>query len=338
MIDWLTLKIDPMKLTPEAFDKFYQNRSRLCLVDPAGSLVWEKPTRESVRSDSHQLTVEFATDLLVYGSPARLVTNDCDNVFGSDDVRHCAELMVGHVEKTLGIQLPQYQHWKCTRIDVTENYDMGSATNVQTALSMLRHAEGGRYQVRTTSESVYWSTESTYRSGKAYHKGAHLEYLVKRGKLTLDSEKMQAAAKLLRLELKLGRHWFKKICKKHWYQLTPSDLAQEHSDYFSKLIGDCEVSEMTDHQEKLAKTAVELGYKPGAGRAAFGSWNWIKASGYADWRAGMPRATFYRHKKILLAAGMSYADFAAGTVVPIRKRRVVLEAPVKSWAQLLKAA
>jgi II/X family phage/plasmid replication protein len=338
VIDWLTLKIDAMALAPEAFNAFYANRSRLCLIDPAGNVVWQKPTRESVRSDTHQLTIEFGSELVVYGSPARLASGDADNVFGSDSVGHCAELMVDHVARTLGVQLPPFQRWECTRMDVTENFYLGSLANVKQALEMLRHAEGGRYQLRTDCESVYWSVKSTYRSGKAYGKGAHLDYLVRRGKLEIDDERRAAAAGLLRLELSLRRHWFTRICKKYWFQLSPSDLAKEHSEYFSKLIGDCEVSEMTDLQAHLAATAVKLGLSPGAGRAAFGSWNWIKSLGYQDWRAGIPRATFYRHKKILLAGGLCYADFRERKVVPIRKRRVVLDAPVKSWAELLKAA
>jgi len=338
MIDWLTLKIDVMKLNQEAFDRFYQNRSKLCMVDPQGNVVWERPTRESVRSDSHQLTVEFGTHLIVYGSPARLLTGDHDNVFGSDSIRECAQAMVKHLEQTLAVKLPEYQMWQCKRIDVTENYFLGSLLNVKQALEMVRNAEGGRFQLRVECESVYWSTKSKYRSGKAYSKGQHLAFLIKRGKLLLDEQKLQAAAGLLRLELSLRTHWFSKICKKSWYLLTPNDLATEHNEYFSKLVGDCEVSEMSDLQQKFADAALSLGLNPGQGRACFGSWNWIQSYGYNDWKEGVARSTFYRHRKIMMKAGLSYADFQNRKVVPIRKRRVVLDRPVKSWSELLKVA
>lgn len=339
MIDWMTIKIDAMDLPQEAFDHFRKSHFTLVLVDPQGNCVWEKPARDSVRSDSHQLTVEFGSELTIYGSPARLMTGDNDNVFGSDNPVDCAGAMIRHVARTCKVQLPGVYRWKCTRIDVTENYDMGSDTNVKQALELLRHAEGGRYQVKTTAETVYWSTASTYRSGKAYSKGPHLQYLIKRGKLEgISDEKLQAASRLLRLELSLRRHWFQRISRKPWHSLTPSDLAHEHEAYFSKLIGDCEVTETMDMQKKFAHAAVDLGLTPGQGRAAYASWKWIEASGYNDWRDGMPRTTFYRHKKIMMAAGLSLGDFAARTVVPIRRRRLVIDRPVKSWSELLRVA
>jgi II/X family phage/plasmid replication protein len=338
MIDWLTLKIDAMELSQKTFDYLRSRGDRIYRVTADGSVVWEMPARETVRSDSHQVSMEFGSQLLIYGSPARLMTGSADNVFGSDDVRACAAAMVNHIANTLGYELPGYLRWSCTRLDVTENYNLGDESNVKQALSLLRHSEGGRYQVRTTSESVYWSTNSTYRSGKAYGKGAHLEYLIKRGQLQLDQHKLQAAAGLLRLELSLRRHFFRKVWKQKWHQLTAADLAKEHAQYFDQLVGDCEVTEMTDLQQHFAQVAVDIGLTPGQGRAAFASWQWILATGYNDWREGCPRATFYRHRKILLAAGLSYADFQARKVVPFRKRHIVLDRPVKSWTQLLATA
>jgi II/X family phage/plasmid replication protein len=76
----------------------------------------------------------------------------------------------------------------------------------------------------------------------------------------------------------------------------------------------------------------------GYGKSAFASWQWIRASGFSDWRDGMTRSTFYKHLKILQGAGLSYADFQGRKVVPIRRRRIVLDQPVKSWAELRRAA
>lgn len=338
MIDWLTLKINAIHLSPEAFNAVRALQSTLWLIAPDGSVTWSKPARENVRSDSHQVRVEFGSDLQISGSPARVQSGVEDNVFGSYDIRDCAHRMIQHVAVTLGVELPQIEAWACTRIDVTENFDLGEQVHVRQALEMLRHSEGGRYQVKTEAESVYWSVKSAYRSGKAYSKGQHLLYLIKKGKLVLEAEKVEAAQGLLRLELSLRRHWLQRICKKPWYSLTATDLAAEHEAYFEKLIGNCEVSEMSNLQAALIEAAKKVGYSEGCGRAAFGSWQWVRASGYADWREGMPRSTFYRHRKIMFAAGLSFADMTAGNVVAIRKRRVVLNQPVRSWAELKRVA
>jgi II/X family phage/plasmid replication protein len=223
-------------------------------------------------------------------------------------------------------------------MDVTHNYWLGDLTNVMTALSLLRHAEGGRYQVRTAAESVYWSQNSTRRSGKAYSKGAHMRFLAKRGRAFIEPDEFALVDGLLRLELSLRRHFFSRVIDKPWYLLTEKELNAEHEKYFAALVGRVEVSEMTDMRNACVEAALRLGLSEGQGRAAYLSWNTIRAVGFAVWRAESAKATMYRHKKILHEAGLSYGDFQARNVVPIRRRRIVLGEPVQSWAELRKVA
>jgi II/X family phage/plasmid replication protein len=338
MLDWLTLKTNAINLTESARRVLQMSQSTLIMIDPDGAVKWERPSRATVRSDSHQVTVEFGSDLVIYGSPARVALDRQDNVFGSDDVIDCAGRMLAFVSGALGIELPVMTAWACTRMDVTENYNLGDLTTVKQALELLRHAQGGRYQVRTCAESVYWSPASTYRSGKIYAKGAHMDFLRRKGECFLSDEEFQLVQGILRLELSLRRHFFKRCCEKKWYELTATDLAAEHEKYFSKLVGSVEITELSDMQARLIEAAKSLDMSPGYGKSAFGSWQWIRASGFSDWRDGMARSTFYKHLKILQAAGLSYADFQGRKVVPIRRRRIVLDQPVKSWAELRRAA
>jgi II/X family phage/plasmid replication protein len=338
MLDWLTLKVNAIKLSDLTRSVLRQSQSHILFIDPEGFVKWDRPSRETVRSDSHQVTVEFGSDLVIYGSPARVHPERSDNVFGSSDVIECSQRMIDFVARSVGCDLPSCSEWSCTRMDVTENYDLGDLRTVLEALSLLRHSEGGRYQVRTNAESVYWSERSTYRSGKVYAKGPHMLYLRKQGKDFLSDLELQQVQGILRLELSLRRHFFKRLCRKQWFELTACDLAAEHENYFAQLVGAAELSEMTDMRERLIESAKSIGLSEGYGRAAFGSWQWIRASGYADWREGMPRSSFYRHKKILRAAGLSYGDFAARNVVSIRRRRIILDQPVRCWADLKRAA
>lgn len=338
MLDWLTLKTDICNLNDDAREQLRASQSRILSINPDGVVEWEKLGRETVRSDSHQITVEVGGDLMIYGSPARVDTKRVDNVFGSGDPVECAKRMIGFVERVKGVQLPNYKMFKCTRMDVTHNYDMGSIENVIAALQLLRHCEGGRYQVQTSAETVYWSVRSTRRSGKAYSKGMHMEYLAKRGRSFLQAGEQIAVNRLLRLELQLKRHFFARAISKPWYELNEDDLNKEHSDYFGQFIGDVEVSEMTDMQKACIEAALRLGLTIGMGKAAYLSWNTIRAVGSAEWKANTAKATMYRHLKIMKAAGLCYADFRARNVFPIRKRRVVLDKPVASWADLMKVA
>lgn len=307
-------------------------------IAPDGEVSWRKFERESVRSDSHQVTVEMTGDLIIYGSPARVGLKTIDNVFGSGDPLECAQRMIDFVCMVKGIGLPAAKSFSCTRMDITHNYDLGSLDNVMSALEELRHVKGGRYQVKTSAETVYWSPKSAYRSGKAYSKGNHMRFLAEKGRAHITQEQHAKCDQLIRLELKLARHYFRKILKKPWYELTERDLDIEHDNYFSQFVGDVEVSEMTDFETLLKNKAVELGYKEGQGKQAALSWCCIRSDGHEYWKERCAKSTYYRHLKILFAAGLSWADFAARNVIPIRKRRIVIDKPVTSWAEIKKAA
>jgi hypothetical protein len=72
MIDWLTFSIDASLLPDEAIQAMEQRQSKILKIDPGGEIVWSAPARESIRSDSHQLTVKLGSFLTIQGSPARV--------------------------------------------------------------------------------------------------------------------------------------------------------------------------------------------------------------------------------------------------------------------------
>jgi II/X family phage/plasmid replication protein len=165
-----------------------------------------------------------------------------------------------------------------------------------------------------------------------------MRHLANLGRAHISEAEQAGCDRLLRLELKLGRHFFSKVCQKEWHELSESDLDRIHDEYFGALVGSAEVHEMMDMEAACVKAAKELGYTEGSGKAAHMAWAFVQAYGYNEWKAKASRATFYRHKKIMKAAGLSYADFQQRRVVPIRRRAIVLNQPVRSWADLLKAA
>ena len=338
MIDWLTLRLPRELIDPEVHAKLTRKHSLIMQIDPDGLVEWERPSRRSVRSDSHQLTVEICGDLRIYGSPARVGLDTTHNVFGSGNPAECAQRMIDFLKLIEGIDLPSYENWSCSRIDITHNFDLCNLTNVKTALEILRNAEGGRYQVRATAESVYWSVKSTIKSGKAYSKGAHTRYLAQRGRPELSEEQQTKADGLLRLELSLRRHFFTRQLKQDWHTLTERQLDDMHTEYFGKLIGDVSISEQADIRTACIHAAISLDYSEGLGKAAYLSWMTIRNEGYQCWRDYTAKSTFYRHKAILNKAGLNYADFAARNVVPLRVHKLHLSKPVRCWADIKRAA
>lgn len=332
MIDWLTLKVDAMDLPVATVETLRSRSGRVIRLSPEGAIEWEIVARESIRSDSHQVMVAMGGELSISGSPARVM--QASNVFGSGDPIECARAMLAFVRRTCQVQLPDFQSWRVTRMDVTCNYDMGGLPQVREALMCLRHAEGGRYQLRTAAESVYWSVRSQLRSGKAYAKGPHVQYQRKKGQCELSESEVKAAERLLRLELSLKSQWWRERAEKKWWEYSEEELEQEHEKYFGPLVGGTEVIEMGSVRQKVIEAALALGSTEGQARAAYLYWLTIQQVGFETARAETNKRTHYRHVKLLRAAGLSFSDFQARRVVALRRRPLVLAQPVRSWHEL----
>lgn len=335
LLDWVTARVPGELLTPEAREKARALGDRVCCYCPkTGDVRYESPTWESIRSDSHQITTRFTSDLWVQGSPARCF-GDGDAVFGAGaaralDLMACVARMVACLSDRLDVALPSAEFWIVSRIDVTGNLQLASLPEVVQALAILRNIEGGRYRVsQTNGDTVYWSNRSKMRSGKAYAKGPHLRHLMKQPAYSgrvYTADEIAAANGLLRLELKLGREWF---ARHDWKLLSPASIRAEWESYFGRMIGGAEMVTDADVQKRVMAVAPTVG----RGRAAYGCWLMIKAEGWDKARLCFSRTSWYRHLEILRAAGLRDADISAGQVVPLRRR--ILEAQmVTSWDQI----
>ena len=178
LIDWLTLKICSSLIPADVLACLRADASTILCVNPDGSLEWESISRVNIKSDSHQLTVAVGGFVVITGSPARFMPDYFgihDNVFGSMDVVYCANLMLGHIEKTLSVKLPNYKKWNLNRIDITQNYFIKTGSyGVEQVLSHWRNSEMGKYQTATFNDSIYIQKGNRINSGKAYYKGAQL--------------------------------------------------------------------------------------------------------------------------------------------------------------------
>lgn len=346
LIDWLTLR-HPLteKLGKELHGRIMASLGRMVMIDADGVIQWDKavPDWDALRSDSVGLFWSITSDadsvryITIGASPSSLL-NAGINVFGSMNLEEGANVLIQTAGKALGAILPNWRAWQCRRIDVTANYDMGSNAQVKQALRLLLGTDAPRRRTnsdRRGGDTVYWNPSSDLRAGKAYHKGAHLRYQNRKGNTQADEETLALADNLIRLELKLGSRWFRRL-NKDWHDLTPTELAAEHYTFFSSLIGggDVEVSDMGTLLQELEKHA------PTKGRAlaAHRTWSLIKTIGYSQTQDSMARKTFANHCVWLRAAGLTSADLCAGTVIPFRRKTLVLGEPVTSWEQLKRAA
>ena len=278
--------------------------------------------------------------LAIQGSPARVMGSG-DAVFGSGAAGRnlfaagCA--MLHFVSKMLHIfLLPSLNLWKLTRSDITVNYLLPSLAGVRVALAELRSVEGGRYRVsQQAGDTVYWSHLSRLRAGKAYSKGPHLRYMLSQSSysgLPYPESDILLADRLLRLELRLGREFWRRLMVP-WWSLDWSFLSKQHDDFFMRMLGDEGVKGVDmSFLSQILKVAPSEGH----GKAAARTWALIQSFGWQAARESMPKTSWYRHLQILRAAGLGDADISAGRIVSLRRPLVM--SPVASWEDLRKAA
>ena len=331
MLDYMTLHIDPGRLPAKAVLAMQARQDLIMCLSPEGEVRWTIPARANLCADTHQVTVRLCSTFTCNGSPARAMGEGTDNVFGSFDVIECFGGMIQFISKVLDCSIPDDPRlWNLTRLDVTGNYDLGSLVNVKQALNYLRHVEGGRYQVKTAAETVYWSKSSRLRAGKAYAKGPHMRYMIKKGKAQLSEARLEAVQRLLRLEVKLGAQFWRDHATP-WYEWTGEQLQEVHNEYFAQFVGSVEIKEVEDVLENLQKVAPTPGYA----KAAYKTWLLIQTHGVETAKELTGRAAWYKHKRLLKEVGISWADMHHRQVVPFRRKMIVLGEPVRSWDELV---
>lgn len=351
LLDYLSLTVSPdLVEDQEALHAYLARCPHLARYIPStGEVEWDIACRQTLRSDTHAITVYVGSEIQITGSPSRSMGLG-NNVFGTLDIKKAAKAHIAAAEKVLGFKLPKnLLVYRVIRVDVTCNYYLGGIHEVRQMLAYLRQSDGGRYKVQSDDpESVYWSKKSRYRSGKAYCKGSHLLYQLKRGECSIPLDYLQLAQGLIRLELKLGGHWWRELSGKHWTKFTPEDFLREYEAYFSGLIGTPEVVDMLDVRTALNELVgrtdilstknrvVEI--TEGLVSSAHRTWCVIQSMGHKHAKASMPKTTWYRHLKLLNAAGLAWGDIAIGQISPIRRRPLILSEPVRSWDDLKKVA
>ena len=331
LIDWLTLSTDASLLDPRTVMKITGEQDRVMRVSPEGEIKWAIPCRHNVRSDSHQITVRIGAELDIQGSPAR-TRGTRDNIFGEANPVKAFLDMVRFLSDTLEVPIPDDpRRWKIRRMDVTGNFDLGSLANVRQALNYLRHVEGGRYQVKTEAETVTWSQYSRLRSGKAYAKGPHMRYLIKKSQADLDPDQLSLVDRLLRLEMCLRGQFWRERAIRLWYEWSSEQLYKLFEEYFGQFIGKVEIVEV----DKLLDELVKVAPTEGLAKAAYRTWLLIQSHGLEEARGLMTKRTWHRHKRLLQDCGVSWVDFHHRALVPFRRKTIVLSDPVRSWDDLI---
>jgi hypothetical protein len=342
LIDFITAAVDLAQFGAADQAVLRDYGERICKFNPkTGAVSWEVSTWGSIRSDSHQVSARVtSTQLMIKGSPARVI-GDGDAAFGAGaaralDLAGCVERMATFMCEALGVAvLADVSRWRLLRTDTTLMLLLRSLAEVRAALAILRNCEGGRYRVsQQAGDTVYWSHKSRLKAGKAYAKGPHLRYLMKDRKyagVRYSAEQLDAVERCLRLELTHGAQFWRERLGRPWQEVTADELRAWHRDYFGRMLGEAEVTEMNVEERVKAVAPSD-----GQAKAAIGCWALIRAYGWEKARDMSSARTWYRNLKVLRAAGLSDADLSAGNVVAIRRPLIQCQ-EVSSWDELMTA-
>lgn len=172
LIDWLTLRfVLSDKLGETLHARIRDALGRVVKVNAAGQIEWEKQhiDFDAIRSDSMGMYWSITADadsvryLTIGASPSSLL-NQGVNVFGSMSVEEGAKVLVKTASLALESILPNWNLWQCRRMDITANYDMGSAAQVKQALRLLLATDAPRRRTnsdRKGGDTVYWKPSAT---------------------------------------------------------------------------------------------------------------------------------------------------------------------------------
>jgi II/X family phage/plasmid replication protein len=338
MIDWLTLILEGLFLDADTHKKCMNLSDKIMRISPDGEVRWTSNCRESIRSDSHQVTISFGSTIRIMGSPARI--HHCNNVFGSLDIQQCALDMITYVCEHYDIILPRnLKQWKCSKIDITQNFDMGSKAQCQQVIDHLKMAKYGRQKLSTFETSVEWGKGSALQMLKAYMKGEQCLKLIRDKSAFFTDEEISKAHKLVRLEYSLRRIFILRLREAglNWYDLTPEHLIALHTHAFSKLISDIEVTDMDNILDKLLVNVGKGEHQIptlGQAQAAYDCYMRCRTIGFKQAQESFTRPTWTRHLKNLSTIGIKAPDLQPSNVVPFRRRAIVLDQPVSCWADI----
>lgn len=340
MIDWLTLHVcwsssDVSDLWSTFCDYRWPGWARV----EVGEVVGVRYDWQRLRSDSREVTVAPRGDgFTVCGSPCSALGMP-NNVFGSGSLEECREAMVEAAFEALrGQGWELGREWvgevRCTRADHTLNVLLPSAGHVQALMAGIGGIETGRYRTgRKYGSTVYLGGKSRRRRSKVYCKGAHLRYLLQRGKVdAVAVDDLQRLDRVARLELEFGRDWW---AQRSWDEACGC-IEDEAVAYWSGLWG--EVGEVAMEREEYGRVVEAAGGNERVGRAAYRTLGLIRSQGKAAAELSVSRATWFRHLRVLRAAGYGEAELMGACQVFRFPVREVLACRVDSWDELRRAA
>lgn len=287
---------------------------------------------EWIKDDKIPRRVETYWHLEVECSLHKILMNH--NCYGGPrDVKKSIAYLVKFLEDQMHVNLPNYEEWEVKRIDVARIYHFRDKNICKKIVSNLRNSYYTRRKPRIYDTSVMFTGSTT--SVKIYWKGPEFEkhdyrrikkYILKEVDLNWNKDNCD----LMMHKLALLQMQFDKVLEKS-YRIIRYECEIKHRK-LKEVFGDNNilVKELDDDKLhdiankellKLMKEREEMDivrrsdlvlerlhqiYGINQANALYGTWAKLVQFGEIQTKETMSRATFYRHKKMLVEAGVTW--------------------------------
>lgn len=243
--------------------------------------------------------------LKVEGSAHRHILGH--NVHGAPrSIVGCARYLIRSAERWLGVELPSWELWRLTRVDLTEVYDCGSEEGAFEAYKGL--SEGLRKSTALRSAPRDYGTTCYAGKGfKAYLKGAEVRR--HRPLWTTPESHLQLvdrASSLVRLETEYRQREIGRLTQVRLEELNEKllkEAARRRIANYTRL-GDDGMKVVRTIEEVAAR--LQAVYTPQTAAVLLGTWLKLTTLGETATRQAYSARTFYRHIRQLKDASCSW--------------------------------
>ena len=252
---------------------------------------------------------------------------------GPDDIKKSIAYLVRFLEEVMYVKLPNYQEREVKRIDVAKIYHFNNKDICKKIVSNLRNSYYTRRKPRIYDTSVMFAGRTT--SVKLYWKGPEFEkhdykrikkYILREVDLSWNKDNCD----LLQHKLALLQKHFDKVLEKAYriiryeceIKLRKLKEAFDSDTVLVKSLSDEKLNEIAetglyklmredDNMDIVRRSDLVLErlhqlYATSQANALYSTWTKLVQFGEGQTKETLSRATFYRHKKLLVEAGVSW--------------------------------
>jgi len=252
---------------------------------------------------------------------------------GSRDIKKSIAYLVRFLENAMNVKLPVYYLWEVIQIDVAKAFKFKDKQICKRIMSNLKNSYYSRRKPMIFDSSVMFSGSTT--TTKFYWKGPEFEkhdykrmnkYIarevdisyseeygdLKRSKLVFVKmhydKVLEKAYRIIRYECSIKNRKLKELFNTERvlvYMLNDGTLENCSNVELRKVIKEDESMNIVRRSDLVLERLKKL-YDTSLANSLYSTWCQIVQFGEEKTRNEMSRATFYRHKKILIECGVSW--------------------------------